>query len=46
MLARNLDALVELRERRIRHDPRDLRNILALCLQDLDDIIVDAILLD
>ena len=46
MLARNLDALVELRDRRIRHDARDLRHILALCLQNLDDIIVDAIFLD
>ena len=46
MLARDLDALIELRERRIRHDARDLRHILALRGENLDDIIVDAVLLD
>ena len=46
MLARDLDALIELCERRIRHDARDLCHILALRLEDLDDIIVDAVLLD
>ena len=43
---RDRDALVQLVQRRVGHDARDLRHVLAVLPEDLDHLVIDAVPFD